>query len=104
MNSTELIIREHGDIIDAIRECELRKKEIEAKEKLMREALQQAMEDYKVFWLDVPGLSITYVDPFDREGIDTARLKKELPAIAAEYKKTTHVNASIRIKAKEEEE
>ena len=100
---TEIILREHGDIIDAIRSFELQKKEIEKKEKAMREALQQAMEKNMTFWLDLPGISFTYVDPYDRESIDTARLKKELPAIAAEYKKTTRVKASVRIAVKEEE-
>ena len=102
MTNTELIVKEKGDLIDAIRNLELQKMAIEAHEKAMKEALQKAMEDRDCFELNLPGLSVRYMAPYKREGIDTARLKKEMPLIAAEFRKITDVGASIRITVKEE--
>lgn len=80
---------------------EQQKKEAEAQAQEMRQALLKAMESNNVFNYETDKLKVTYVAPQTRTTIDSARLKKEQPAIAEEYAKTTQVKASLRITLKE---
>ena len=76
------------------------KKEMEAREKELKQQLVEAMEFYgiKSFKSDV--LELTYVAPTTRSTIDSARLKKEHPDLAEQYSKTSNVAASVRVTLK----
>ena len=45
-------------------------------------------------------ITISYIASTTRESIDTAKLKKELPMIASQYRKTSQVKSSVRITTK----
>ena len=67
----------------------------------MRKALIAAMEKYGVKSFDTPEIKFVYVAPTKRTSIDSTKLKKELPDVAAKYSKTTPVSASVKITVKE---
>ncbi len=89
------------EVESLIREIEERKKAAEAQALELRAALMAAMEANGVTSFENESLKITYVAETERASIDGARLKKELPEIAAEYTKRSKVKASLRITIKE---
>lgn len=89
------------DVIKAISNLCTQKKQIEEQEKLMRQKLQEAMEQYGVKKFENDVISVTYVAPTTRTSIDSTKLKKELPDIAKKYSKTSNVSASVKITVKE---
>lgn len=89
------------NVIKAISDICVQKKKLEEQEKAMKESLQKAMEQYGVKKFENEVISVTYVAPTVRNGIDSAKLKKELPDIAKKYNKQSKVSASVRISVKE---
>lgn len=87
-------------IMQKIADLDLQKKQLEAQDKMMRQELQEAMDKYGVKKFENDILKITYVEPTTRTSIDSARLKKELPAIAEKYSKISQVKGSVRIEVK----
>lgn len=87
-------------IMQEIADLDKMKKQLEAKDKVMRQELQEAMDKYGVKKFENDILKITYVEPTTRTSIDSARLKKELPAIAEKYTKISQVKGSVRIDVK----
>jgi len=78
-----------------------RKKELEKIEAELKSFLIEKMEETGVKSIDNDYFRITYVAPFTRETIDSARLKKEQPEIAGQYLKTSVTNASVKITLKD---
>lgn len=76
------------------------KKEIEAQEADLKVKLQEAMEAYgiKKFTSDI--LNITYIAATTSVSLDSAKLKKKYPEIAAECSKTSNKKAYIKIEVK----
>ena len=87
-------------VMREIAELDRMKKQLEAKDKVVRQELQEAMDKYGVKKFENDILKITYVEPTTRTSIDSARLKKELPAIAEKYSKISQVKGSVRIEVK----
>lgn len=83
-----------------IAELDLQKKQLEAQDKVVRQELQEAMDKYGIKKFENDILKITYVEPTTRTTIDSAKLKKELPAIAEKYTKISQVKGSVRIEVK----
>lgn len=88
------------DVIKAISDICTQKKKLEEQEKQMKESLQNAMEQYGVKKFENEVIAVTYVAPFVKNSIDSAKLKKEHPDIAEKYNKQSNVSASVRIKVK----
>lgn len=86
----------------ALKSLEARKKELETEETEIKEALIRKMEENGVKSIDNNLFKITYIDSYSKESIDTTRLKKEKPEIAAEYIKVSTVKPSVRITLKSE--
>lgn len=86
-----------------IQDLDEKKKSIEMQEKALKEKLKTVMEAQGVKSFENERLKITYVAAFERETIDSTRLKKELPDIAEQYKKKSKTAASVRITLKNEE-
>lgn len=78
------------------------KKALEEQEAELKVKLQEAMELYgiKKFTSDI--LNITYVAETTSTSIDSAKLKKKYPDIAAECSKTSNKKAYIRVSIKDE--
>ena len=83
-----------------IEQAEAQKK---AAEDIMSKIKAAALEEMKKRGLktfETDRVKITYVMPSERTSIDTTRLKKERPDIAAEFSKTSQIAASVRITVK----
>lgn len=91
---------EAAAVIKVIADLTLQKKQIEDQEKSMREKLREAMEKYGVKSFETPEIKFTYVAPTTRTTIDSTKLKKDLPDVAAKYSKTSKVSASVKITVK----
>jgi len=102
LNETVDLNKQVPDVIKAITNICIQKKQIEEQEKAMREKLQKAMEQYGVKSFKNDAIEVTYKAPSTRTSIDSTRLKKEKPDIAKEYSKTSPVSASVVIKVKDE--
>ena len=84
-----------------IKSIEEKKKKAEEQAKELRAELMKAMEANGVKSFENDLIRITYVAPSTRQSIDSAKLKKEQPAIYASYLKSSEVKASLRITIKE---
>ena len=87
-------------VIQQISQLVKQKAEIEAAEKAMREQLQKAMEAGGVTKFDNDIIKVTYVDASTRETIDSAKLKAQMPEVAAKFMKTSNVKAHVKIELK----
>lgn len=87
-------------VMQTIANIDRQKKELDAQDKAMRQQLQEFMDQYGIKKFENDLLKITYVEPTTRTTIDSARLKKDLPAVAEKYSKTTAVKGSVRIEVK----
>ena len=85
-----------------IKSIEEKKKKAEEQAKELRAELMKAMEANGVKSFENDLIRITYVASSTRQSIDSAKLKKEQPAIYASYLKSSEVKASLRITLKEE--
>lgn len=99
-NNLVTMQNEAAVIIKGIADLTIQKKKIEDQEKTMREQLKAAMEKYGIKFFDTPEVKFTYIAPTTRTTIDSAKLKKELPDVAAKYSKTSPVSASVKIEVK----
>lgn len=85
---------------EAIKHFDLQKKEAEANAEKLKQMLLEKMREENIKSFEDERIKITYVAPTTRETIDSARLKKELPEIAEQYKKISNVKDSVRITLK----
>ncbi len=92
--------KDAATVIKAITALTVQKKKIEDQEKEMRMQLIKAMEQYGVKKFDNEIVKFTYIAPTVRNSIDSAKLKKELPDVAAKYMKISNVSASVKIEVK----
>lgn len=76
------------------------KKAIEAEEKRLKDALKDAMEKYGVTKFESELLNITYVAATTSSSVDTAKLKKLHPEIAAQCTKISPKSAYIKVTVK----
>lgn len=95
-------LEELAEVEKVIKAIEIQKKEAEAKAQDLRAALIEAMKANGVITFENDDIRITYVAPTTRESVDSAKLKKDLPEIAAQYMKTSTVKESLRITLKGE--
>ena len=98
---SETALAELVEVESLIKQIEEQKKAAEAQAQELRAALMQAMEQNGVTSFENENIKVTYVAATTRTAIDSAKLKKELPEIAAQYTKTSNVKASLRITLKE---
>ncbi|MBR2385699.1 siphovirus Gp157 family protein [bacterium] len=102
--SLELTVADSEKIVaiqNELKALDDRKKELEKQEAELKEFLIEKMEETGVKQIDNELFKITYIAPSQRETLDSARIKKELPEVAATYTKTSLVKASVRITLKD---
>lgn len=102
VETTDLVLFQNKAMVvmRKIAELDIQKKQLEAQDKAVRQELQEAMDKYGIKKFENDILKVTYVEPTTRTSIDSARLKKELPAIAEKYTKISQVKGSVRIEVK----
>ena len=88
------------EVIKAITDIVIQKKQLEEQEKIMREKLQIVMEQCNVKSFENESVRLTYIAPNERKSVDTTRLKKEHPEIAEKYQKVSQVKAQVKIEVK----
>ena len=76
------------------------KKQVEAKEKELKDKLKQAMEQYGIKKFSSDVLEVVYVPDGIRTTIDGTKLKKLHPDIAEEFSKVSKVAAYVKVTVK----
>lgn len=66
----------------------------------LRTELLKAMEDHGVKRVETPELTVTYIEPTDREVFDKNSLRTDMPDIYEAYAEFKPVKSSIRVKLK----
>lgn len=97
---TENKISELESIEYLITSLEEQKKQAEAKEKEMKDALLAAMKEYGITTYDFGLVKATLKASYTRESVDTAALKKD--GLYDKYKKTSTVKESLLLTIKKE--
>lgn len=92
-NKTEIVIKKIADITN-------QKKSLEEQEKTMREQLEKVMNECNVKSFENELVKITYMPESIRNSIDSAKLKKNYPDIAAECNKSSKVKSFVKIEVK----
>lgn len=87
-------------LVKSIADLTTRKKALEEKEKEMKDQLKAVMERYGIKSADTPFLKLTYVAATVASTIDSPKLKKKYPAIAAECSKETPRAAYVKVELK----
>lgn len=88
------------DTIKSITSLMKMKKELEDREKQLKENLVKAMESHGVKSFENDVIKMVYVAPTTRKTIDSTKLKQDHPDIAKQYTKTSEVSASVRVTVK----
>ena len=87
--------------LNAIASLTVHKKAIEEQEKAMKAALYDAMMKFGVKKFESDVLNLTLVEPTTATSIDSAKLKKKYPAIAAECSKSSAKAGYVKITLKD---
>lgn len=87
--------------LNAIASLTAHKKAIEEQEKQMKAALYDAMMKYGIKKFESDVLNLTLVEPTTSTGIDSVKLKKKYPDIAAECSKSSTRAGYVKITVKE---
>lgn len=100
--STELEVFQNKavTVIKAITDIVTAKKNLEEQEKSMKEQLQKAMEAHGIKSFDNEVIKVTYMAESVRNQVDSAKLKKKYPDIAAECNKSSNVKAFVKVEIK----
>lgn len=88
--------------LNAIASLIAHKKAIEEQEKNLKAELLAAMKKYGIKNFESDVLNLTYVAPTVSHGIDSAKLKKKYPDVAAECAKDTPKAGYVKITLKED--
>ena len=81
-------------------EFERMAKEIEQKQKEIKEAILKEMEEANVIKVETEELTITYVPATFRESFETKKFREKHPFLYDEFVKIAPVKASIRMKVR----
>ena len=87
--------------LNAIASLTAHKKAIEEQEKQMKAALYEAMVKYGIKKFESDVLNLTLVEPTTATSIDSAKLKKKYPDVAAECSKSSAKAGYVKITLKE---
>ena len=90
--------------LNAIASLTAHKKAIEEQEKQMKTALMEAMQKYGVKKFESDILNLTLVEPTTATSIDSAKLKKKYPDIAAECSKSSPKAGYVKVTLKDGEQ
>lgn len=86
--------------LNAIASLTAHKKAIEDQEKEMKTALCKAMQKYGIKKFESDVLNLTFVEPTATTSIDSAKLKKKYPDVAADCSKITAKLGYVKITLK----
>ena len=81
-------------------EFERQVKEIEAKQKELKQRILEEMESNGILKVETDELTISYIAPTSRESFDSKAFRKDNPDLYDDYVKISQVSASVRLKVK----
>jgi BMFP domain-containing protein YqiC len=87
-------------IIECLKDVLKEKAKLDAEEKRFREDLQALMEKFDVRSREDEVIKLTYIAPSTRESIDAAKLKAQMPDVAAKFTKSSAVKAFVKVELK----
>ena len=99
-SSLQVMNKAVPQVIEEITKITVQMKELKEQEKIMKEKLVKAMEEFGVKSFENDEVKFLYVVPTTRTSLDSTKLKKDHPDIAEAYQKTSNVSASVRISVK----
>lgn len=101
-NSAELAAfqNEAATLMQCISGLKKQKDALDVQDKQMREQLKAAMAKYGIKKFSNDLLSVTYIAPTTRKGIDSKKLEAKFPDAYAACKTVTNVKASVKIEVK----
>lgn len=76
------------------------KKQLEEREKTLKEKLKESMEKYGIKSFDNDMLKVTYIAATTQNKFDSAKFKKEHPDICKQYEKSVSVSSYIKVEVK----
>lgn len=88
------------DVLQEICNLVTIKKQVETKEKALKEKLKEAMEQYGIKKFSSDELEVVYVADGTRTSVDGTKLKKNHPNIYKECTKTSKVSAYVKVTVK----
>jgi hypothetical protein len=100
---TDLQIMESAvpDAIKTVTDIVVQMKKLEEQQNIMKQKLQEAMEQYGIKKFENEQVIFTYIEATTRKTFDKTKFQKEHPEISlADYDKVSNVKASVRIKVK----
>lgn len=86
--------------LSAVADLISRKKTLEEQEAGLKKALYEAMEKYGIKKFESDVLNLTFVEPTTAVSVDTAKLKRKYPDIAAECSRTSKKAGYVKITLK----
>lgn len=89
-----------SEVFEIVKALEEKANEIATKKEEMKTSLKEAMENNNVKKFENDIISVTYVAPTTRVGVDTDKLKTEYEEVYLDCLKETQVKSSIRLKIK----
>ena len=75
----------------------LEKQKILDRETEIKTQLFQAMKEQKVSKLETSRIVVNYIEAFNRNAVDSEKLKKEFPDVAAKCMKSTPIDAFLKV-------
>ena len=97
---TQVMLNNLEDVTNRITLLKASLKEVEEIKKSIELGIVAEMEKNCLKTLENGPIKVTYVAPYQREGIDTKRLQEAMPEIYERYKKTTDIAASVKVTIK----
>ncbi len=76
----------------------LEKQKILDRETEIKTQLFQVMKEQKVSKLETSRIVVNYIESFNRNTVDSEKLKKEFPDVAAKCMKSTPIDAYVKVR------
>lgn len=76
----------------------LEKQKIIDRETEIKTQLFQVMKEQKVSKLETSRIVVNYIESFNRNTVDSEKLKKEFPDVAAKCMKSTPIDAYVKVR------
>jgi len=78
-------------------ELDTQVKGLEAKQDAWKEAVKQTMRENSIHKFENDVMSIAYVAPYEKQSLDSKKLKEDMPEVFEKYTKVSNVKDSVRV-------
>jgi len=85
-----------------IAKCKKDIEEAETRKKMVIEAVMSVMEERGIINYETDSVQLSYIAPYTKKLVDSAKLKREYPEVAEKVMRDQYVKATLRIKLKGE--